>query len=452
MVEPAQELPIAAQVDLLVLGGSCTGVFAAVRAARLGLTVAIVEQSGCFGGTAALALVNVWHSLWDTKEEQQIIGGLTAEVQSRLEKRGACVVEKGNPCAGAHLNVEELKIELDAMILSEKIRPFLHTQFCAPLTENGKITAAIIQNKSGRTAICARFFIDATGDGDLCYRLGLSTRVEAVRQPPTMGANIQGFLPNHMGMPSFGGTDLNQAIRQWGKEYHLPEGWGWCGAIPQTDDVTFSAVTRIVGVDCCDAEQLTLAEMEGRRQVRAVMDIAKKAAPQCRPPVLLNLSAGLGVRETRHVRAFYTLKSEDILYGRRFDDAIANGSYRVDIHNDDRPGLTFRYLDGTEVYSRIGYPLEKKRWRKDDGPYPTFYQIPYRCLIPGVWENLLCCGRMLDADREAFGAVRVMVCCNQMGEAAGVAAALAVQTGLPAWKVPISELRERLVQGGSIIL
>ena len=90
IIEPEKRLPICEEVDLCVIGGSCTGLFAAVRAARLGLRVALIEKQNCLGGMATAGLVNIWHSLHDFYGEEQIIGGLTFETIQRLEKhRGA---------------------------------------------------------------------------------------------------------------------------------------------------------------------------------------------------------------------------------------------------------------------------------------------------------------------------------------------------------------------------
>ncbi|HML48745.1 MAG TPA: FAD-dependent oxidoreductase [Clostridia bacterium] len=78
--EPARSVPVAGQADVCVLGGSCTGVFAAVRAARLGARVILIERQNSFGGTAASGMVNTWTSLHDTERKRQIIGGLTKEL------------------------------------------------------------------------------------------------------------------------------------------------------------------------------------------------------------------------------------------------------------------------------------------------------------------------------------------------------------------------------------
>ncbi|MFZ4778669.1 MAG: FAD-dependent oxidoreductase, partial [Terrimicrobiaceae bacterium] len=240
------------------------------------------------------------------------------------KKRGA-VRERARSAAYAWaFNSAEMQIELDELVLEHRVAPWLHTSFVAPHVKNGKLEAVIVENKSGRGALRARFFIDATGDGDLCQRLGLETYRSGHRQPSTTCATFSGW-------GSLEKTDWGRLLREHASEYGLPDG-------------------------------------------------------------------------------------------------IANGSYRVDIHHDDKPGITFRYLDGRESYVRPGFPPEEGRWRPAGGVNPTFYQIPYRSLLPlGKHANLLVAGRFIDADEQAHAAIRVMVNMNQTGEAAGTAAFLALK-------------------------
>jgi flavin-dependent dehydrogenase len=139
-----KELPVINEVDICVLGGSCTGVFAAVRASRLGAKVAIVERQNAFGGNATNAMVNVWHQLMDTEHKKQIIAGLTLEVIERLSRRNAFVK---NSNSDVFFNSQELKIELDELVLESGLKPYLHTLFSEPyFDENGKLTGVIVDN------------------------------------------------------------------------------------------------------------------------------------------------------------------------------------------------------------------------------------------------------------------------------------------------------------------
>lgn len=146
------------------------------------------------------------------------------------------------------------------------------------------------------------------------------------------------------------------------------------------------------------------------------------------------IAPALGIRESCHIESLYRVTDKDILYARKFEDIAAKGCYRVDIH--EGTGLTFRYLDGTEDIQKYD-PVQKKtrwfkgRWRPETAENPTWYSIPYRSMIPRNSENVIAAGRMLDCSREAFGALRVMVNCNQLGETAGRAAVRSIDEGLP---------------------
>lgn len=455
--EPARELPILHEADLCVLGGSCTGLFAAVRAARLGANVVIVEKQNCFGGVATTSMVNVWHSWMDTEFRQQIIGGLTSEVGERLKKRDAIQAVERSHSFGFIFNSEELKIELDELAQENRIKILLHTVFCDPYINEGRLAGVVVENKSGRGAILARTFVDATGDGDLCARLpGVQCYYANHLQPATACARIEGWRelqPESLDSGFSGATkrfDLGELIRQHSSEFCLHGAFIWGGFVPSSD-IYMLAGTRIYGANPADAEQLTAAEIEGRRQVRAILDLLRKYRPEVRLS-LQALPSQIGLRESRHVKCHYRLAGHDVLNGRKFYDGIANGSYRVDIHHQDKAGVTLKYLDGTQVYAAPGQPKQVGRWRPESSDNPTYYQIPLRAMIPeGPYDNLVVAGRMIDADPEAHGAIRVMVNLNQTGEAAGAACVLAMRNSTSVARVAPDELRRTLCEGGSLL-
>jgi len=443
--EPAKDVSVVHECDVCVIGGSCTGVFAAVRAARLGARVAIIEKQNCFGGMATAGLVYIWHSLCDTAGDRQIIGGLTLEVIERLRRRDA-VTPSDALNAPFRLNTEELKIDLDELVREHDIKPFLHTFYCAPVLDGDRIDAVVVENKSGRQAIRAAQFIDATGDADIALDIGLPSHEREAWAPPTTCAKVYG-------MGGLGDFDWQAAIREHGEEFGLEADWGWGGPIPGMPKLQFRADSHVFGLDTTRGDDLTEAEIEGRRKIRAMLDVIRKYGPPDAPVHLAALAATLGIRESRRICASYRLTGDDVLSGRRFDDAIANGSYPVDIHHADGAGITFRYLDGTErVVPERGQPAIPGRWREPVDEDPTFYQVPFRSLLQQRVPNLMLAGRMLDADKTAFSAVRVMVNTNQTGEAAGVAAWLALNGSMPVQQVDPARLRETLAAGGSVII
>ena len=447
--EPARDVPVVDEVDICVIGGGCTGAFAAVAAARLGARIAIIENQGFFGGVATAGLVNIWHSIRDTTGSVPTIAGLTLEVIERLARRNA--VRYGDPkiwCGSFFLNTEVLKLELDDLITSAGVRPYLHTRFVVPLKADGTPIAAVIEDKTGRRAIKARYFVDASGDGDFVHRAGFPCyRAEHV-QPPTLCAILRGLDEIKAAHPGF---QIEREVFDPRHPEALRHGYLWTAPVPGARDETLVVGTRVFGADCSDADELSRAEMEGRRQLRAICDIVQRSIPARDVNPLVTVAAQIGIRETRHAHCLHRLDQWELLRGMRFPDAIANGVYPVDVHHADKPGITFRFLGGREVYSAPG-EWRESRWQTEGEPCATFYQIPYRSLVPHGAQNVLVAGRVLDADPWAFGAARVMVNCNQTGEAAGTACWLALQDNRSVADLDTNLLRATMARQGSCII
>jgi Dehydrogenases (flavoproteins) len=447
--EAARDVPVVEECDVCVVGGSCTGVFAAIRAARMGARVALIEGHGFFGGTATAGLVSVWHSLFDTEGKKQIIAGLTDEVIEKMCARGmARKFEPENPHKYVSFNAAELILTLDEAALAEKnIRSFLHARVVSVAKEGDVVGAVIVENASGRQAVRAKVFIDATGNGDLAHHAGLAMYNYPHRLPPTMCALYSGVGAARAKQPEF---HPDRVVFDPKNPKALPQGFLWYADIPGLQDIVMVAGTRVSQVDTCDADQLTFAEFEGRRQVRRSLEMMNEHAGG-EGIRLVALPSHIGVRDTRHAHCHYQLTERDVLEGVAFDDTIAHGSYRVDVHFDDKPGLVFRYLDGREDIVNPPLPSVCGRWREERAVNPTFYNIPFRSILPRGLDNVLVVGRALDADRGAFGAARVMVNLNQTGEAAGVAAALAVENNCALSALDIPSLQAAMRKGGSIL-
>ena len=207
---PAERIEVAVDTDLCVVGGSCTGVFAAVRAARLGVRVVLLERQNRFGGVATLGLVGMWHSLFDITGQQQIIAGLTFEMLERLEKLQAASPFRAAAPGGIRFNPEILTLELDRLVQEQSnIRVFLNTAFSnVILSSDGQVDAVVAENKSRRFAIRAKVFIDASGDGVLCRKAGVAMRRPEHPQPPTSCARFSGWQ-----FPQ--GFDLRECIEKY---------------------------------------------------------------------------------------------------------------------------------------------------------------------------------------------------------------------------------------------
>ncbi len=442
VVEPEKKIPVCDECDVFVAGGSCTGVFAAVRAARMGAKVVLAERENCLGGMATAALVNIWHSLKDTDYKEQVIAGLTAEMTERLVKSGSAILDD-NPSTAITFDPNRLKYELDKLVKEEKIKVYLHTVCADVLCDGNKITAALIENKDGRSAVRANFFIDATGDGDLMKRLGAAGCKGSPLQPPTPCFLMQGSLD---------GVDYKSIILDHGAEFGLDNDFGWSAPVPGLDGISLRAEFHVFGADCSKASDLTFVEMEGRRKAYAFCEVINKYANTNLRVVCLSSLAG--IRESNHYDSITKACGWDMLYGKRYEDAVLNGTYRVDVH-DEKGGVKFYYLDGKTVYM---HGVQRNHvygdWRAEKGitsPAAKFYQIPFSVLVQKEWENIIAAGRMINADTMAFGALRVMVNLNQLGEAAGVAAVMSIDKNCPVSKLDGKEVRKKLRDGGSAL-
>ena len=426
--------------DLVVVGGGCTGVCAAVRAARLGLRVAIIERGNCLGGVATAGLVNVWHTLFDVDGKEQVIAGLTAEIEEILLREGHAKSEN-TPSSGIRFDPNAMKWVLDRLVVEHAIRIFFHSFYCG-LTRNGDgISDIWVANKDGLGRIKADFFIDATGDGDLCRDVGLPRYRADALQPPSPCYFIRGNIE----------TDLGKLFAEHGAEFGLEDDWGWSGFVPGVEGVSFRADFHIFDRNCDKAEELTAAEIEGRAKIYAFAAMLQKYVDPTLSVVAL--CSAMGIRETVHYETVFRANEQDLLLGKGYEDTVMRGTYRVDIHHQHDNGITFKYLTGlTETI----YGKSERRvfgnWRQESGitgDYAKYYQIPFRILVQQQVPNLIPVGRMLNADPGAFGALRVMVNLNQLGEAAGVAAFMALDQQKPVSELDGKAVQTRLRQGGS---
>jgi len=191
------------------------------------------------------------------------------------------------------------------------------------------------------------------------------------------------------------------------------------------DEIHFNT-TRVIRCDATDAEELTKAEIEARRQVGQYVDFLKSDIPGFENAHLQMMAPQIGIRESRRIVGEYVLTAEDLLSARKFDDCIARGSYSVDIHDPDGGGTVIKRL-----------------------PPGESYDIPYRSLVPKKIDNLLVAGRPISSTHEAHSAIRVMPIAAAIGEAAGAAAALCVNGGTIPRKLDSKKLQRVLLAQGA---
>jgi hypothetical protein len=306
------------------------------------------------------------------------------------------------------------------------------------LVEDGIVEGAIGASKSGLEAFPAGVTVDCSADADVAIRAGAGFEQgrpeDGLTQPMTMFfrvANVddeavRAYVAEHPDDYRPFASIVAEA-RKAGEFPIQRQGVGLYKTLEP--GVWRINTTRLHRLDGTDARDLTTAEIEGRRQVAALMTFFRKWLPGFEKAVLLDTAATIGVRETRRIVGDYTLTVEDLAEGREFEDVIALCGYPVDIHSptDDGGGA--------------------------DGRYQTanVYQIPYRSLLPAKLDRILVAGRCISATHEALGAVRVMPPSFAMGEAAGTAAALALKAGVTPREVPIPALHEALIRQGAYL-
>lgn len=451
IVEPAKNIPVIYEADVCVVGGSCTGVFAAVRAARLGARVVIVECQNSFGGVATNGLVSVWHSFYDMEDKKQVIAGLSEEILERLDD----VDHKVGPGKSHFFNPTELKIELDQILKEENVKIYLHTYYSGLSCDGNKIDAIFVENKNGRGAIKAKFFIDATGDGDLCRDLGIESYTNDNIQPPSSVYIMQGT--GDALRPDFNMDNIEDVvtamINKYGKEFDIEPDWGWDNFIPSINGLRFRSDTHVFNMMCADADQLTEAEIIGREKMRKAVRIMRKYGDPSETYALVAACSYIGVRDTYHYKTKYKANYISLLTGEKYDDNIMNGTYNIDVHSQDN-GISFMQFDGTYTTKTVDGETLYGNWRQEMGispdiPIPTYYCLPFRSLVVEKFENIIAAGRMINADTESFGALRVMANLNQVGEAAGVAAYLSIDQNKSVQDIDGVEVAKTLSRGGS---
>jgi hypothetical protein len=354
------------------------------------------------------------------------MGGLPWEAMERLRPIGGLAID--GPMR-IHVDSELLQVVADAMCEEAGARLRMHSWGVQAIVQDGRVRGVIVESKSGREAILCRVCIDATGDGDIAALagaeygsgtqcIGLNLKVAAVdrdryrefvRQEPDRARELRDALRELGGFPlvpnSTPHSDLGiHWINVLGLAGHRQPGSGEGADIHAYFAGELSAV---------DADDLTHCGVELRRRLSDSLVFYRQNIPGYEDARLVSFAPQIGVRESRMITGEHVLTRDDVLAGRVFDDAIGMA------------GIS---------YADVGR-----------------YQIPYRCLVPRQLEGLLVAGRCISVDHWTEQAVRLIPAAMVTGEAAGVAAALAVQQGIEPRQLDPAALRTRLADDGVIL-
>jgi hypothetical protein len=388
--------------DVLVCGGGCAGTAAALAAARRGVNVLLIEKAPFAGGIITCVGLPYFDGIANIRDNRIVVRGIALEL---LAKSGVCppdakTVSRHNPTIP---NTFEFKLLLDRLIREQKetLSVLFNSFVCGVETSGDEITAVQVANKDGLSAVKPRVVVDCTGDGDVAAWSGAPFEQNREVQPLTLHFRI-GHVRKNAELTGNCRAAL-EAAQQRGE---LPYYYGPGVMFLFGDDEVYVHGVR-VPADPTSAADLSRAEMQGRHDAYAMFRVWKESVPGFERSYFLEAYPWIGVRESRRLVGQYVLKEQDLMTGQRFDDAIATGCWYLDLHPNK-----------TTVGTANDVPAEKVQ--------PPPYDIPYRSLLPQKIGNLLVAGRCHSATRGAHASTRVTATAMALGEAAGVAAAMAV--------------------------
>ncbi len=384
-----RNIPLRYDADVIVIGGGIAGVSAAASAALSGAKVVLIERFGNLGGM--LTTGGVANFCGQIEEQGEVFDQIIKDLQ-RYNSLGEGTKE-------TVFNYEILSLVLQEILLKRGVKLLLHTRLVDVLVKGNEIKECIICGKSGLEAIRGKVFIDCSGDADLARYAGVSTMKGDEKSGYQLPMSKMCFV-REVNDEDF----LNQVPDNWASKITNKEDLPMVSNWPDGPGGRALKI-KIPMFDSTSTEGITNAEIQARRRTMDVLNYFQKV--ENKKWRLTHSAQMIGVREGCRVEGDYILKVDDLRAGKTFDDGVARGTFYLDGH-----GLT----DDKRTYILP----------KDQLKVPP-YQIPMRCLISKDADNLLVAGRCLSAEQLALSSARVSTTCSMMGQAAGIAAGMAVQ-------------------------
>ncbi len=433
---PSREIPRLPVQDIVIIGGGPAGCAAAIAAGRLGARVLLVESTFALGGMGTSGLVPAWCPFSD--KQKIIYRGIAEEIFLAAKAKMPHI--PADALDWVAVDAEILKRVYDDKVQEAGVTVRFGTTLGAVETDGDAVTALILADKSGLSAVQASLYLDCTGDADLCAMAGVETQQgeQGNVMPSTLcfriaGINMEAFEaderrwlhPNHP----------NSIVYAIAKDDRYPDITDefLCNSYMGGGIMGFNA-GHLWNVDATDPEALSQAVFTGRRIAEQFRDALEAYFPEAFAGTKVVATAPLvGVRESRRIVGDYVLTVLDYQNRASFPDEIGRNCYYIDVHMT--PEEAAACPDADKAQARYA-PGES-------------HGIPYRCLVPQNRTNLLVAGRCISADRRLQASVRVMPTCLVTGQAAGTAAVLALRGDGNAHHVDTEALRQILWENGA---
>jgi ribulose 1,5-bisphosphate synthetase/thiazole synthase len=395
ILEPAREIPVAADVEVLVVGGGPAGIAAGIAAAREGARTLLVERYGYLGGMITGANVTLFMGMGDG--EKLLARGLCQDIYDRLGAMGAVSQREGD--TDFRVDNETFKWQAQEMLLEAGADLLLQTQVCAPIMEGNRVVGVYTESKSGRQALLAQVVVDCSADADVAFRAGCACDDEA--HVVTLVARTEGVD--------------RERVAAFAREHPAEHAAIMTEAKRLNGDTTVGAPRYLADINVANAADLTRAEIQLRREAFETLRYLRANLPGYERATLTTYPQ-FGVRQGRRIKGVRTLTEDDMVNSRHSPEGIA------------RLGVYFP--DWGPTYQLKGLA----------------YDIPYGCLVPQEVDGLLVGGRCIAADYRTANTMRLIVPCVATGQAAGAAAGVAVEVGCGPRAVPTETLRQALRQ------
>ena len=420
---PAEDnVRVLREADVVVIGGGPGGLGAAVGAAQQGAKTLLVERYGFLGGMATAGGVNPF--MPNHIGGKRLDTGVFTDWCNVMDRLGGILPD------GQTFNAEIAKLAAEQLCLEAGVDLLYHASFDLPLMEGRRIDAVTLHSKSGTVAVRGKVYVDTTGDADLAARAGAPIEVgreqDHLTQPMTANFDMGGVEVERMGGRK-AINELYDAAKAAGRLSCPRENCLWFKTT-ERDRIHFNT-TRVVKHDATNVESLSEAEQLARRQIIEFVAWLRADVPGFERSYLLSVGMHIGVRESRRVRGHAYVTRTDYERCAKYPDGIVRVRYPIDIHNPSGSGTEIVHL-----------------------PPDDWYEIPYGCLVPLNIDNLLVGGRPISVDHAVHSSMRVMPPACTVGQAAGVAAAMAASQGVKPADLSGIEVKAALVAQGVELL